>query len=147
MFLTSKLFKETFYSDGEQDTNNLSKPFHQHTHTYLHNNTMSAARLAKALPSLSSITVENLTVAPAKLSYHLPRTSQGNLPVYRTLRSQAMYTDVKRVQGNVVQFRNELQEQLPHIPKQNFVCHTVSGTLKIKGDHLLEVKKALDQVF
>lgn len=108
---------------------------------------MSAARLAKALPSLSSITAEQLTTAPSKLSFNIPRTSQGNLPVYRTIRSQATYTDIKRVQGNIVQFRNELQEQLPHIPKSDFTCHTISGTLKIKGDHLYDVKKALENVF
>ncbi|TID26133.1 hypothetical protein CANINC_002828 [Pichia inconspicua] len=108
---------------------------------------MSAARLAKVLPPLSSITADQLTTAPTLLSYYLPRTSNGNLPVYRTIRSQAMYTDIKRVQGNIVQFRNELQQLLPHIPKQNFICHTVSGTLKIKGDHLLDVKKALNKVF
>lgn len=107
----------------------------------------AAARLAKALPALDSISVAQLTTKPKLSSYHIPRTHQGNLPVYKTYRSQAVYTDIKRVQGNVVQLRNDLQQLLPEISKANFNCHTVNGSLRIKGDHSAAIKEILAQKF
>ncbi|KAG0679998.1 hypothetical protein C6P40_003982 [Pichia californica] len=107
----------------------------------------AAARLAKALPSLESISISQLTAKPKLASYHIPRTHQGNLPVYKTYRSQTVYTDIKRVQGNVVQLRNDLQDLLPEINKAHFNCHTINGSLRIKGDHSSEIKKILSEKF
>lgn len=107
----------------------------------------AASRLARALPSLESISASQLTTKPKLASYHIPRTHQGNLPVYKTYRSQAVYTDIKRVQGNVVQLRNDLQELLPEINKSNFSCITTSGSLRIKGDHTAVVKDILNKKF
>jgi large subunit ribosomal protein L49 len=109
--------------------------------------TSAAARLAKVLPSLDSISISQLTTKPQLKSYFVPRTSQGNLPVYKTYRSQAVYTDIKRIQGNVVQFRNDLQELLPQIKKENFNCHVINGSLRIKGDHSQIIKEILDKKF
>lgn len=107
----------------------------------------AAARLAKALPSLDSISVNQLTTKPKLSSYYIPRTHQGNLPVYKTYRSQAVYTDIKRVHGNIVQLRNDLQALLPEINKSNFNCRTVSGSLRIKGDYTIAIKKILASKF
>ena len=107
----------------------------------------AATRLAKALPALDSISAAQLTVKPKPASYHVPRTHLGNLPVYKSYRSQAVFTDIKRVQGNVVQLRNDLQQLLPDVSRSNFNCHTISGSLRIKGDHTLAVKEILAKKF
>ena len=107
----------------------------------------AAARLARARPALDSISAAQRTITPKLAAYHVPRTHLGNLPVYKTYRSQAVYTDIKRVQGNVVQLRNDLQQLLPHVDRSNFNCHTISGSLRIKGDHTLAVKELLAQKF
>jgi large subunit ribosomal protein L49 len=131
---------------------NISFTLHSLAHTYTNAHKMSisaqaAARLAKVLPSLDSITTSQLTVKPQLTSYFVPRTSAGNLPVYKTYRSQAAFTDIKRVQGNVVQLRNDLQAALPHINEYKYNCFTVSGSLRIKGDYVAEVKQVLEQKF
>ncbi|AWU73478.1 uncharacterized protein C5L36_0A00860 [Pichia kudriavzevii] len=105
------------------------------------------ARLSKVLPSLDSISVAQLTAKPPLASYSLPRTSKGNLPIYRTIRSQAVYTEIKRVQGNVVSFRNDLQTLLPHIPKEKYSCRTINGCLRIKGDFKDEILELLQKKF
>lgn len=107
----------------------------------------SAARLAKVLPSLNEISLSQLTTKPALPTYNISRTSSGNLPVYKTIRSQCEYTDIKRVKGNVVQLRNDLQNALPQIEKSKFTCFIKSNSIHIKGNYVDEIKKVLETKF
>lgn len=47
----------------------------------------------------------------------------------------------------MVQLRNDLQAALPHINEYKYNCFTVSGSLRIKGDYVAEVKQVLEQKF
>lgn len=103
------------------------------------------------LPTLESITASNLSTKPASLSYTLLRTSNNNLPLYRTVRSQSVVTEIKRVQGNVVSFRNDLQEAISqqgvNIDKNRYTCNVQTGTVRIKGDHYQLIKSVLKEKF
>lgn len=107
--------------------------------------------MSRVLPSLASVSAADVFVKPALNSYSLLRTSQGNLPVYRTFRSQNVWTDVKRVQGNVVSFRNDLQAALAaegvSVKKEDFICVLGSNTLKIRGDYSKLLHKLLAEKF
>ncbi|GMG41424.1 unnamed protein product [Ambrosiozyma monospora] len=106
------------------------------------------ARLNAVFPSLSSVSTKDLFTKPfTKSQYHISRTSKGNLPVYRRLKSQAYVTEVKRVQGDLVLFRNELQELMPEVSKNKFECVLQSKTLRIKGDHAERVRELLSEKF
>ncbi|GME73162.1 unnamed protein product [Ambrosiozyma monospora] len=106
------------------------------------------ARLNAVFPSLSSVSTKDLFTKPFTNSqYYISRTSKGNLPVYRRLKSQAYVTEVKRVQGDLVLFRNELQELMPEVPKTKFECVLQSKTLRIKGDHSERVRELLSKKF
>lgn len=109
--------------------------------------TTSQERLIKVLPSLESITPVQLGTKTTRGSYFLPRTSKGNVPVYRTYRSQAVYTDVKRVQGDIIQLRNDIQTLFPNMDKSRFTCCMQSKTIKIKGNIVKELTAALEKKF
>lgn len=106
---------------------------------------------APVLPSLESISASQLVQRPQPTDYFLKRTSNGNLPIYKTLRSQAVWTDVKRVEGNIVSFRNDLQQALAAhnvaYDEPDFFCLTQSNTLRIKGDYVKEISKILEKYF
>lgn len=103
------------------------------------------------LPTLDSISASQLVQKPNSTDYFLKRTSNGNLPIYKTVRSQATWTDIKRVEGNIVSFRNDVQQALAasDIPfdEPNFFCIVQSNTLRIKGDYVKDLSKILDKYF
>lgn len=104
---------------------------------------LSQSRLSSLIPSLNKITGEDLYKGIPFKNYFLEKTSKGNLPIYKTYRSQAVYTDIKRVHGDIVQLRNDIQTALPDIPKKNFTCIMQSKTIKIKGDVSRRLKEIL----
>lgn len=103
----------------------------------------SLARLNTILPPLGKISSKDLYKHLPSNKYYIQRTSKGNLPIYKTYRSQCVYTDIKRVQGDIVQLRNDLQALLPDIEKKNFTCVMDSKTIKIKGDVSKRLKELL----
>ncbi|ODV83502.1 hypothetical protein CANARDRAFT_29947 [[Candida] arabinofermentans NRRL YB-2248] len=104
-------------------------------------------KLATIFPKLSEISASDLNTNTVVDVYHIPRTSKGNLPVYKTIRSQAVYTDIKRVQGDLTKLRNDLQELLPEVKKSDFTCVLQSGSLRIKGDHGKVLREILSEKF
>lgn len=105
---------------------------------------ISQARLSRIIPSIDRITGEDLYKGIPFKKYFLDRTSKGNLPIYKTYRSQAVYTDVRKIRGDIVQLRNDLQAALPDVPKKNFTCVMSSKTIKIKGDVASRLKELLN---
>lgn len=103
------------------------------------------------LPSLESISASQLVQKPNPADYFIKRTSNGNLPIYKTVRSQATWTDIKRVEGNLVSFRNDLQQALAAnniaFDEPDFFCILQSNTLRVKGDYVKDISKLLEQHF
>lgn len=80
-------------------------------------------------------------------TYHVSRTSLGHLPVYKDVKSKAIYTEIRKIQGDIVQLRNDLQNALPHIEKNDFKCVMQSLKIIIKGDHKLRITQLLGKKF
>ncbi|GAV53852.1 hypothetical protein ZYGR_0AK03540 [Zygosaccharomyces rouxii] len=83
-----------------------------------------------------------------KDKYYMQRSATGNLPVYLDVKNGgSVVTELRKIQGNVIKLRDDLQEQLPHIPKENFKCIMQSNKLVIKGDFIQDVKRVLKTTF
>ncbi|GAV48940.1 hypothetical protein ZYGR_0N03450 [Zygosaccharomyces rouxii] len=84
----------------------------------------------------------------SKDKYYVERSATGNLPVYIDVKNGGnVFTELRKIHGNVMKLRNDLQEQLPHIPKQNWKCVVQSNKIVIKGDFAQEVKRVLQTTF
>ena len=75
-------------------------------------------------PSLSSVRPDELLTERKRFdqgTYFVERSSTGNLPVYSDFRAgrNKVVTEIRKIRGNVVQLRNDLQEMLPDIPKKS----------------------------
>lgn len=83
-----------------------------------------------------------------KDKYYIQRSSTGNLPVYLDVKNGGnVVTELRKIQGNVIKLRDDLQESLPHIPEKNWKCILQSNKLVIKGDFVRDVKRVLNTTF
>lgn len=101
-------------------------------------------------PSLKDIShqdIESVEKPFGHGSYFLPRTSKGNLPVYIDLKQNACVTEIRKVQGDIVLLRNDLQELLNDVSKDKFKVVMESKKILIKGDHKNRIVSLLNGVF
>ncbi|KAG7756262.1 hypothetical protein KL947_003868 [Ogataea haglerorum] len=105
------------------------------------------SRLTKVFPKIEQVNHDNLYGKPFKNAYYISRTHKGNIPVYRTYKSQAVVTEVRRIDGSLTRFRDDVQKLFPEKPKSDFTCLMSSMTLRIKGDVSKPLKKYLSEAF
>ncbi|CDR38659.1 CYFA0S02e04214g1_1 [Cyberlindnera fabianii] len=97
-------------------------------------------------PQLAEISAKDLHKPSTPFghgSYFLERSAFGNLPVYTDFKQGIPYTEIRKIKGDIVQLRNDLQEVLEEVPKKNFKVVMESKKLLIKGVH----KQRLEEVF
>ncbi|ANZ75425.1 BA75_01944T0 [Komagataella pastoris] len=81
-------------------------------------------------------------------TYFVPRTSKGNLPVYKDYKRKVPYTEIRRVSGDLTSLRNDLQEALKgRTVKNDYKCMIQSQKVIIKGNHVEAVTKLLAEKF
>lgn len=82
-------------------------------------------------------------------TYHVERSSTGNLPVYSAYKNggNKTITEIRKIQGDIIQLRNDLQEQLPFIPKESWSVVMQSKKIIIKGNAVEAVKRVLTKKF
>lgn len=102
-------------------------------------------------PRLQDVKPEDLigTEVFGKGKYHVARSATGNLPVYTDFKSggNKVVTEIRKISGDIVQLRNELQAELPQIPKESWKVIMQSKKIIIKGDEALTVKEVLQKKF
>ncbi|ODV95917.1 hypothetical protein PACTADRAFT_49352 [Pachysolen tannophilus NRRL Y-2460] len=112
---------------------------------------VSKAAPSKIFPKLSEINVDELYGNKAfgvnTKTYHVSRSKFNHLPVYKTIKSKNIYTEIRKIKGDIVSFRNDLQESLPYIDKNAFKCVMESKKILIKGDFTDDVKNILAAKF
>lgn len=81
--------------------------------------------------------------------YFVERSSTGNLPVYTDYKSggNKLVTEIRKITGNIVQLRNDLQAQLPNIPKNAWKIRPQSKKIVIEGNVAPELKRVLRNKF
>lgn len=101
-------------------------------------------------PSIDEVKPEDLVGATqfGKGSYFVERTSTGNLPVYSEFKRNGKFmTEIRRIRGDPIQLRNDLQDRLPSIPKNAFRVVMQSKKILIEGDAVKDVKEILSTTF
>ena len=103
-------------------------------------------------PSLSSVRPDELLTERKRFdqgTYFVERSSTGNLPVYSDFRAgrNKVVTEIRKIRGNVVQLRNDLQEMLPDIPKKSWKILPQSHKIVIDGNVVRAVKRVLAESF
>lgn len=116
------------------------------------------AELDEALESTFTIFPRIQDVKPEELlgggslerrTYFVERSSTGNLPVYTDYKAggNKLVTEIRKVSGDIVQLRNDLQAELPHIPKEAWAIRPQSKKIVIKGNVALDIKTVLQSKF
>ncbi|KAG0677593.1 54S ribosomal protein IMG2 [Kluyveromyces marxianus] len=83
-----------------------------------------------------------------KNTYFVQRSATGNLPVYTDYKNgNKLVTEIRKIQGDPVQLRNDLQERLPFIAKKYWKVSIYSKKIFIQGDATKHVKKVLATTF
>ncbi|CAB4254767.1 similar to Saccharomyces cerevisiae YCR071C IMG2 Mitochondrial ribosomal protein of the large subunit [Maudiozyma barnettii] len=103
-------------------------------------------------PKLEDISMNELIseqIPFEKGKYFISRSKTGNLPVYSDTKGggNKLITEIRKIQGDVIQLRNDLREQLPFIPEKNWKVLTQSRKIIIKGDAVKQVKGILTRTF
>ncbi|CCC70040.1 hypothetical protein NCAS_0D04590 [Naumovozyma castellii] len=82
-------------------------------------------------------------------NYFITRSSTGNLPVYSDYKAggNKHVTEIRRIQGDIIQLRNDLQKKLPKIPLDNWKVLPQSKKIIIKGNVVMEIKQILSSSF
>lgn len=98
------------------------------------------------VPPLSSISVEQLPNNGFGLkNYHISKTKFGEWPVYKKIQNTKVTTEVKRIKGDLDQFKKDLTNACSFINAQNVTINKKAGYLNIKGDVVEKVKRSLDE--
>lgn len=87
------------------------------------------------------------TIDPTKTSYMIHRTKNQMLPVYLEIlfRGTKRTTNIRRIEGDIFAFEEELTNFLEDYLKRKFVIRVneYSGEIKIRGDYVNLVKHFL----
>lgn len=99
-----------------------------------------------SLDSVSAQQLPNNTFDTQRL-YAIKQTKFGHWPVYKKIQNTKITTEIKRVEGNVKLFADELSELMKNegILPQNVKVNTLTGEVNIKGDHVSSIKGLLDK--
>ncbi|ORY57710.1 mitochondrial large subunit ribosomal protein-domain-containing protein [Leucosporidium creatinivorum] len=101
----------------------------------------SPAAAAEPTPTAVDASAEPVAAAPPKLlSYYVPRTANGELPVYGDVKGMRFETICRKVDGNVEDLRKDLGEYLQDVPS---FTKAQSRQVVLKGDWVREVKEWL----
>jgi len=126
-------------------------PFRQQIR--LHSTIISKATKSK-FPALSEVTLEDLGAAPGQTrfgfdgAYYLQRSTYNKLPIYTEYKQgNVPYTEIRRIHGNIVQLRKDLELALPYVPKDNIKVLMESKKILIKGNYRNALKKIFEDIF
>ncbi|SGZ55748.1 CIC11C00000001018 [Sungouiella intermedia] len=105
-----------------------------------------AEQIYKA-PSLASISPSELPNNAFENNnlYHIKKTAYGHWPVYKKIQNTRISTEIKRVEGNVSRFAQELLGLIGNVKSNNLKVNTITGEVNIKGDHVEKIKEVLEK--
>lgn len=100
-------------------------------------------------PALSTVSASELpnNAFETERLYKVKKTAFGHWPVYKKVQNTRISTEIKRVEGNARLFSQELLAELKlnNLRKGDLKVNEVTGEVNIKGDHVEEIKAALDR--
>lgn len=98
-------------------------------------------------PSLASISPSELPNNAFENNnlYNIRKTAYGHWPVYKKIQNTRISTEIKRVEGDVSQFAQELLSLIGNVKLNNLKVNTITGEVNIKGDHVEKIKEVLEK--
>lgn len=108
-----------------------------------------AAKQVYSAPPLSAVTPEELpnNTFETQGQYSINKSTYGHWPVYKKVQNTKISTEIKRVQGNVRLFAQELTRFINNgnVLPRNIRVNTLTGEVNIKGDHVAAICRVLDE--
>lgn len=104
----------------------------------------SAAELYQ-FPALSSISAQDLpNNGFGENNYYIAKTKFGYWPVYKKVQNTKITTEIKRIKGDLDQFKADLLKQLPRLQANNVVVNKHAGYVNVKGDVVEEINEVFN---
>lgn len=75
-------------------------------------------------------------------NYSLNKSKNGHWPVYLKVQNTKITTEIKRIKGDLKQFKRDLTALNP---KFEITINEIAGYANVKGDVVNEIKELLDQ--
>lgn len=101
------------------------------------------------IPALSTISASQLPNNSFETSgkYFIQKSAFQHWPVYKKVQNTRISTEIKRVEGNVSLFAEELFQVLddPRLKADQIKVNTLTGEVNIKGDYVDKIKDILDR--
>lgn len=97
------------------------------------------------IPPLSSISTKDLpNNGFGHGNYYFTKTKFGHWPVYKKIQNTKITTEIKRIQGDINQFRKDLID-LANINPQLISVNKTAGFVNVKGDRVEDIKRVFDE--
>lgn len=135
---------------------NTCRLYATHDHTSLSETMVKSSETPSAaafsvFPRIQDVRLDDLLGNESfeKGTYFVSRSSTGNLPVYSDFKAggNKIVTEIRKIHGDIIQLRNDMQKELPSIPKESWKVVMQSKKIVIKGDFVRDVKNLLGQRF
>ena len=92
-------------------------------------------------PPLLSISAEELPNNGFGIkNYFIERTKYGHWPVYKKIQNTKTTTEIKRIKGDIDQFKRDLMRVYPVLSQEKVTINRTAGYVNIKGDYVDEIK-------
>lgn len=99
------------------------------------------------IPSLTSISAKDLVNESfGKGTYYLSKSKFGHWPVYKKVQNTKISTEIKRVQGDVLQFKKDLIK-VANLNQRDVTANQTAGYVNVKGDKVESIKAVFDKYF
>lgn len=99
------------------------------------------------IPSLASITSKDLVNDSfGKGNYYFTKSKFGHWPVYKKVQNTKISTEIKRIQGDVLQFKQDLIKAA-NLNQRDVTANQTAGYVNVKGDKVESIKAVFDKYF
>lgn len=93
-------------------------------------------------PALASIQAVDLPNNGFGINnYSISKTKYGHWPVYKKVQNTKVTTEIKRIKGDIEQFKNDLLQAHPLLKPENIMVNKVAGYVNVKGDVVEDIKQ------
>lgn len=93
-------------------------------------------------PPLASIKAEDLPNNGFGVNnYSICKSKYGHWPVYKKIQNTKISTEIKRIKGDIDQFKIDLLQAHPQLKPENITVNKTAGYVNIKGDVVDEIKQ------
>ncbi|CAK7892886.1 54S ribosomal protein Img2p, mitochondrial [[Candida] anglica] len=98
-----------------------------------------------ALASIGRPAVELPNETFGKQNYYISKTKFGHWPVYLKIQNTKITTEIKKLQGDVHQFKADLLKAIPGLDEGHVTVNSHAGYVNVKGDLVQLIKQVFNE--